>query len=644
MLPLLYRRHVLALAATLALGLSACDDSSSDLSIPAAPTGLGQVDSAPVQNETSVPPFVDNAATNQRGDPCHATVATNAGVRVLKGFLDLWTPATLLVDAGVNAAASGGCAAITAYTGNGMDGTVLNQAVLNTSLQYVVSTTTARTADEASASYYDDRRGKGYSVTDGMGPLTAAWRSAAQQTTTITSIPADATTVAYNDGGNNTGVGSSGGNATFGAVVDFVNNVGNNASTEPAKRFYKFARPWRWSNSVVVTPTLVPAESSTPATDGGFPSGHTAEAVRDALAMAYVMPERYQEMVARALELGRNRIVAGMHSPLDVIGGRILGTASAVGNLAAATPTTRAAAYAQAHTALMAAAGTTDWKSFYAYAHSGTSANDRFADTAGMKATAEQRLTFGFSQIASATQPAQVPKSAEVLLETRLPYLSADQRRVVLKTTALPSGYPVMDDAEGYGRLNLIAAADGYGAFNGDVSVTMDASQGGFSAADSWKNDISGAGMLTKDGSGSLSLTGANSYSGGTVLKAGTLVAGSASALGSGDVYASGGTLVTSPTSQLALGGKLTLLAGSTLQLTLGDPSQNLGRIAAAGTLTVDGAALQVNITGVQPVVGESVLLISAGHVNGHFGNVTVNGHQATVVYSQGQVRLKITA
>ena len=71
-----------------------------------------------------------------------------------------------------------------------------------------------------------------------------------------------------------------------------------------------------------------------------------------------------------------------------------------------------------------------------------------------------------------------MPKGAEILLQTRFPYLSADQRRVVLKTTELPSGYPVMDDAEGWGRLNLFAAADGYGAFNGNVIVSMDASQG----------------------------------------------------------------------------------------------------------------------------------------------------------------------
>ena len=38
---------------------------------------------------------------------------------------------------------------------------------------------------------------------------------------------------------------------------------------------------------------------------------------------------------------------------------------------------------------------------------------------------------------------------------------TADQRRAVLATTGLPSGLPVMDDPEGYGRLNLFAAADG---------------------------------------------------------------------------------------------------------------------------------------------------------------------------------------
>lgn len=71
-----------------------------------------------------------------------------------------------------------------------------------------------------------------------------------------------------------------------------------------------------------------------------------------------------------------------------------------------------------------------------------------------------------------------VPKGAEVLLETRQPYLDSTQRRWVLATTGLPSGYPVLDDAEGWGRLNLFSAADGYGAFVNNVTVNMDASKG----------------------------------------------------------------------------------------------------------------------------------------------------------------------
>ncbi|MFP3802866.1 phosphatase PAP2 family protein, partial [Paraburkholderia sp. SIMBA_027] len=75
--------------------------------------------------------------------------------------------------------------------------------------------------------------------------------------------------------------------------------------------------------------------STTPATDGGFISGHQAEAMRDAMTMAWLVPERFQEMVSRGLELGENRILAGMHSPLDVIGGRMLALAVSAANLSA---------------------------------------------------------------------------------------------------------------------------------------------------------------------------------------------------------------------------------------------------------------------------------------------------------------------
>ncbi|RQV29564.1 phosphatase PAP2 family protein [Burkholderia cenocepacia] len=642
--------HVAALSS--AIVLAACgggDDVASTATIaaavPAPPADPGFVDSAPIP---SAPAFVDNVATNQRGDARYATLSTNAAVRVLSRFLDLWQPATMLVDAGVTAPANGAFPAISPSTCSGLPnsgvpcGTILNDAVLSANVQYVVNATTARTPQQADAAYYDDRRGKGYSVTDGMGPLTAAWRTAAQQATSITSVPADATTVLYNDSGNNVGVGSSGGNASFGKVVDLLNEMGNNASTEPSKRFFKYARPYRWSSSVVVAPTLVPAESTTPATDGGFISGHTAEAMRDATTMAWLVPERFQEMVSRGLELGENRILVGMHSPLDVIGGRMLALAVSAANLTAYAGDAQAA-YAQAHQTLQQLTGTSA-TTFSAFARSGTTATDRFADYTTNKTAFLRRMTFGFGAIESTNAPPVVPKGAEILLQTRFPYLSADQRRVVLKTTELPSGYPVMDDAEGWGRLNLFAAADGYGAFNGNVIVSMDASQGGLSAADLWRNDVAGAGKLTLQGSGTLTLAGNNAYTGGTQVSGGTLAAASPTAFGKGDVYVGpGGSVRIAAAAPVTIATRYTQLDNTTLELDI--DGNGGGRLRVGGPLTVTGGTLHVTfVNGYAPKAGDTIALIDGAAAAAKFATVTVDGFKATPVYTATGVSITLSA
>ncbi|OXI92419.1 MULTISPECIES: phosphatase PAP2 family protein [Burkholderia] len=642
--------HVAALSS--AIVLAACgggDDvtSTSTLAaaVPAPPADPGFVDSAPIP---SAPAFVDNVATNQRGDARYATLSTNAAVRVLSRFLDLWQPATMLVDAGVSAPANGAFPAISPSTCSGLPnsgvscGTILNDAVLSANVQYVVNATTARTSQQADAAYYDDRRGKGYSVTDGMGPLTAAWRTAAQQTTSITSVPADATTVLYNDSGNNVGVGSSSGNASFGKVVDLLNEMGNNASTEPSKRFFKYARPYRWSTSVIVAPTLVPAESTTPATDGGFISGHTAEAVRDATTMAWLVPERFQEMVSRGLELGENRILAGMHSPLDVIGGRMLALAVSAANLTAYANDAQAA-YTQAHQTLQQLTGTSA-TTFSAFAHSGTTATDRFADYTTNKAAFLRRMTFGFGALESTDAPPVVPKGAEILLQTRFPYLSADQRRVVLKTTEVPSGYPVMDDAEGWGRLNLFAAADGYGTFNGNVVVSMDASQGGLNAADLWRNDVAGAGKLTLQGSGTLTLAGNNRYTGGTQVSGGTLAAASTTAFGNGDVYVgSGGGVKIAANAPVTIATRYTQLDNTTLELDI--DGNGGGRLRVGGPLTVTGGTLHVKfVNGYTPKAGDTIALIDGAATAAKFSTVTVDGFKATPVYTATGVSVTLSA
>ncbi|CAB3762173.1 acid phosphatase [Paraburkholderia humisilvae] len=641
----------LALHATVlssAVLLAACGgsdvDGSPDASTPpAAPPDQKFVDSAPVPD---VPAFVDNIATNQRGDARFATLDTNAGARLVSRFLDLWHPLTEIVDAGVTAPAVGSFPAIVPSTWTGLPndgtsgGTILNASVLTRNIQFVIDETTNRTQAQADAAYFDDRRGKGYSVTDGMGPLSDAWRSASQQTTTITSIPANATTVLFNDTGNNIGVGSAS-NPTFGKMVDLLSTMGNNASTEPAKRFYKYARPYRWSNSVIVDPTLVPAEATDPTTDGGYISGHEAEAMRDAVTMAYCVPERGPEMISRGLELGENRILAGMHSPLDVIAGRMFAYAAAVANLSdPANATLKSDACQQARAALMAATHTTP-TTFFAFAHSLPVSVDRFADFATNKAASNSRMTFGFSQIESTDVPPVVPKGAEVLLETRYPYLSADQRRVVIKTTEFPSGFPVMDDAEGYGRMDMFAAYNGYGAFNGNVTISMDATQGGFSANDTWQNDISGSGKLTLDGTGTLQLAGNNTYSGGTQVSGGTLAAGSATAFGTGDVYVGAGSAMIGASAPVKVSGKFTLLPGTTLQMEVDGAGG--GQLNVGGQLTFVNSTLHVTFAnGFTPKVGDTIQLINGGVGTQRFSTITVDGFKASAVYSGGTVSIHL--
>lgn len=639
----LFRPLPLAAAVAFALLLGACssdDDSSTETqALPVAPAGLGYEDSA---DAPSVTAYVDAGATNA-STSCTATLDTNAGVRVLKGMLDIWTPYTQAVDV-TALAASGSCAAVAASGWDGLTGTVKNQSVHDANIAYVANVTSSRTTAQALAAYMDDRRQKGFSVSDGMGPLTSIWRAGTQQTSSIAEVDPNSAVTKVDDSGNNLGSTSS----DLGLAVAFIGS-GNitDGSTTPAKYFYKYPRPWRWSSSVSVVPALESAKSSTPATDGGFNSGHTAEAWRDVLPMAYLFPQRYQELISRAMELGENRILAGMHSPLDVMGGRIQATAVVAYGLNKNTADYKAAAYNQVQNYLMAQTGASDFNALATIAHTAKTSDsssvdyDRFADYASNKTTYRQRLTYGFSQINAAGQAPTVPKGAEVLLETRQPYLTAAQRRVVLKTTQIDSGYPLGNDEEGWGRLNLFAAADGYGAFNGDVTVAMDASLGGFNAKDSWKNDISGSGKLVKQGSGALTLSGTNSFSGGTEIQAGTVVGDSASAFGSGSVYNSAGTVVVGSSASLAIAGGYTQLGGATLQLNL--DTSGRGRLSVGGKLYLQGGTLHITFPGsYQPAVGDTIQVISAGSVYGKFSTITVDGFTATAIYGSRSVSVRL--
>ena len=80
---------------------------------------------------------------------------------------------------------------------------------------------------------------------------------------------------------------------------------------------------------------------------------------------------------------------------------------------------------------------------------------------------------------------------------------------------------------------------------------------------------------LTKDGEGTLTITNANTYSGGTIIEQGTLVVANAGALGSGDVTQVGGTLKLSFDGQTPDFGTVTL-QGGTVQIDGGAKDFNL--------------------------------------------------------------------
>ncbi|MEU9227376.1 phosphatase PAP2 family protein [Streptomyces massasporeus] len=593
----------------------------------AAPTFASWLGAADAQAATGFAAFVDdyksNIATN-------LTPETNAVVRILGGMSKVWK------------------------TGGAWNtGRVLDREVLRANMRYCARITRARTEAQAKEAFLYDRQHQSYAMIAGLGPLEGLYKAGAKAVTSITTAPDGTPPGKINDtlpadapAGSALGAGSY--DSDLGQVAKLVDTVrGPFASGNPGKFAFQYPRPWRmnedsevvdtgekdalgypvYDSDVVVAPQLLRQRSENAQEDGGFPSGHTNAFHLAGLAFAYAVPERFQELVTRAFELSHTRIMSGMHSTVDVIGGRIMATALTAATLAdPANAELKAAARAQALAYFTQRTGTTA-DTLYDHAHPGT--GDAYGDREANSRAVGPRLTYVLPR-RGRKEPLTVPKGAEVLLETRLPYLTAAQRREVLRTTALPSGYVLLDGFEQWGRLNLFAAADGYDAFDRDVTVTLDAAAGGFHAADSWRNDIEGDGGLTKRGSGTLTLTGHNRYRGGTVLESGTLVAASPNALGEGDVRVTGGSLRAAEV--LRVRGSYVQEGESTLELPLRrnhGPALTVGRRVLLG----HGSVLSLRLdAGRPPVAGTTLPVLSAGQLRGRFDRVELDSETLRAV------------
>jgi outer membrane autotransporter protein len=142
---------------------------------------------------------------------------------------------------------------------------------------------------------------------------------------------------------------------------------------------------------------------------------------------------------------------------------------------------------------------------------------------------------------------------------------------------------------------------------------------------------IGTGGSLVKTGAGRLTLTGPNTYSGGTGINGGVLAVNSDSSLGTGPLSFGGGSL-----EALAAGGGITLrkaialrAGGGTFLADSGTNSTLSGLISGAGSLTKGGPGTLV-LTGPNIYQGGTILNAGTLTVNGAqalgLGNLTVNG------------------
>ena len=165
------------------------------------------------------------------------------------------------------------------------------------------------------------------------------------------------------------------------------------------------------------------------------------------------------------------------------------------------------------------------------------------------------------------------------------------------------------------GGLEALAAG---GGITTSKAITLNAG-GGTVFADAgtistFSAAISGAGSLTKNGLGTLNLTGENLYPGGTVLNAGTLTVNSAQALGLGNVTVSGGILAADP-QPINVKGNYTQTAGGTLQLQVTGANAGQYDTLNVGGNAALGGTLQVVSLGFQPKAGNQLTLVSTGGV-----------------------------
>ncbi|HWL06426.1 MAG TPA: S8 family serine peptidase [Xanthobacteraceae bacterium] len=250
------------------------------------------------------------------------------------------------------------------------------------------------------------------------------------------------------------------------------------------------------------------------------------------------------------------------------------------------------------------------------------------------------------------SQAAPVVSGVAALVKQAFPWFTAYDLQQTLFTTATDLGDPGVDDIYGWGLVNAGKAVRGYGMFT--QSVTLDTK--GYSST--FSNDISGPGGLVKQGAGTLTLEGANTYAGGTTVAGGTLAvdgtvagpvevhAGAVLAgrgvVGSVKVEAGGGVAPGNHSGRLFVNGDLTFSTGAVYIVALS--AVEASRAMVSGSAALAGA-VRPELLGSS--VARNYTILSAGNLDGTFDGVDTSampGFAAALGYAGNDVLLRLTA
>lgn len=244
-----------------------------------------------------------------------------------------------------------------------------------------------------------------------------------------------------------------------------------------------------------------------------YPSGHTWNGFKQAAVLAMIFPEKGSETFNRAIEYGESRVIVGAHFATDTIASRV-GNYYLLSQLLSDEKNSKFIVESA--------------KNIRTDISSSCSNNSQNCLTVSNPITNDHIGYYGKkeTQKISMIEPKNIPKTAGYLLRLRFPYLNKTQWNNILASTAYPSqsiaGWNIKEnDPNSYwGLINLPAAHHGPSYLYENFIVNQDVNDfdiANFGKLDEWRNNIQGTGKLTKQGQGTLVLSGNNTFAGFTV-------------------------------------------------------------------------------------------------------------------------------